>query len=44
MMKHVSILLHGDGRIKPSDFDPELLAIFEKNSGEFDRIYEQYKD
>lgn len=38
------IILEGDGRTMPSHFDPKLLEIFATAHGEFDVIFEQYKD
>jgi putative two-component system response regulator len=38
------VILEGDGRTLPSHFDPHLLEIFATAHGEFDAIFEQYKD
>lgn len=38
------IILDGDGRTLPSHFDPKLLEIFRVAHGEFDTVFEQYKD
>ncbi len=38
------IILDGDGRTLPAHFDPKLLEIFRVAHGEFDAIFEQYKD
>ena len=35
------IILEGDGRTSPTDFDPELLGIFQLNHERFNDIYEQ---
>jgi putative two-component system response regulator len=39
-------LILGDGcrRVRPGDFDPNVLQIFKDNLLEFDRIYEKYAD
>ncbi|MBL8238385.1 MAG: HD domain-containing protein [Bryobacterales bacterium] len=38
------IILEGDGRTSPGHFDPRLLEIFAAVHGEFDAVFEQYKD
>lgn len=38
------ILLEGDGRTRPSHFDPKLLEIFAVVHREFEAVFEQYKD
>ena len=38
------IILEGDGRTLPSHFDPHLLEIFANGHGEFETVFEQYKD
>lgn len=38
------ILLEGDGRTRPSHFDPKLLEIFAVAHREFEAVFEQYKD
>lgn len=38
------IILEGDGRTSPTHFDPRLLAIFSAAHGEFEAVFEQYKD
>jgi len=35
------IILEGDDRTLPDHFDPEVLAIFKENEGEFEEIYEE---
>jgi putative two-component system response regulator len=39
----VDIILKGDGRTKPSHFDPRLLAHFKEIADEFDAIYAKLK-
>jgi putative two-component system response regulator len=39
----VGIMTKGDGRTKPSHFDPRLLSHFSEISGEFDSIYTKLK-
>jgi putative two-component system response regulator len=39
----INIIREGDGRTKPSHFDPRLLAHFVETSGEFDSIYIKLK-
>jgi len=34
----MKVILHGDGRVGPSHFDPELIAIFMKASPIFEEI------
>lgn len=38
------ILLEGDGRTRPSHFDPKLLEFFAVAHREFEAVFEQYKD
>lgn len=38
------VIVEGDGRTMPSHFDPKLLGIFAVAHGEFDAVFEQYKD
>ena len=40
----VAIILEGDGRTRPSHFDPELLAIFRANAHCFGEIYSRFAD
>ncbi len=42
--KAVDIISHGDDRVNPAHFDPELLKIFLANSYLFNEIYEMNKD
>jgi response regulator RpfG family c-di-GMP phosphodiesterase len=37
------IIIEGDGRTMPSHFDPQVLAAFKENAGEFAAIYERLK-
>lgn len=37
------IIIEGDGRTMPSHFDPQVLAAFKENAGEFAAIYEKLK-
>ena len=37
--KTLSILINGDGRTKPTHFDPELIEILKQKSDKFDEIY-----
>ncbi len=37
--KVVSIILHGDGRVMPYHFDPQILEIFKRYHEVFDEIY-----
>ena len=36
--------MKGDGRIKPEDFDPQVLETFVKISDLFNDTFEKYKD
>lgn len=38
------IITEGDGRTKPSDFDPDVLQIFKKAHLEFNKVYEALKN
>ncbi|MDH4318351.1 MAG: response regulator [Desulfobulbaceae bacterium] len=42
--KTVEIIIKGDGRTMPQQFDPEVLASFVKLADEFGDIYESLKD
>lgn len=42
--KSVDILMHGDDRLKPSHFDPQVLEIFRQRSGIFRDIYDAKGD
>ncbi len=37
------IITSGDGRTKPSDFDPDILRVFKETHLEFNKIYESLK-
>lgn len=37
--KAVDIIVNGDGRVNPEDFDPSILKVFEKIKHKFDQIY-----
>ncbi len=39
----MEIILRGDGRTSPSNFNPEILEIFEKRSGEIRDLWESIK-
>jgi putative two-component system response regulator len=41
-LKTVEILLHGDGRIQPENFDPDIHGSFKKNNQVFNDIFEEY--
>jgi putative two-component system response regulator len=38
------IITEGDGRTKPEHFDPEILAVFNKTAGVFDKLFNEYQD
>ena len=40
----INIILHGDGRTRPTQFDPDLLEILLKNDRDFDDIYTQSRE
>ncbi|HWR58413.1 MAG TPA: response regulator [Thermodesulfovibrionales bacterium] len=40
----VKVLIEGDGRTMPENFDPEILEVFRKREREFAMIYEEHKD
>ncbi len=40
----VNIILHGDGRTRPTQFDPDLLEILLKHRDEFDEIYRKSRE
>ena len=40
----MSILLHGDDRVKSSHFDPEIMAIFEKYHKTIENIYNEMEN
>ena len=40
----VRIILEGDEIAKPEQFDPVILALFEKNSHVFERIFDEFQD
>ena len=40
----INIFLHGDGRTRPTQFDPDLLEILLKNDRDFDDIYTRSRE
>jgi hypothetical protein len=38
----MDIIIHGDGRILPEHFDPDILAAFTQNHQAFRDIFEEY--
>ncbi len=40
----INIILHGDGRTRPTQFDPDLLEILFKNDRDFDDIYTRSRE
>ena len=40
----LATILEGDGRTRPSHFDPELLAIFIRTHEEFDRVFRDHDE
>jgi HD-GYP domain-containing protein (c-di-GMP phosphodiesterase class II) len=36
------ILTEGDDRVRPTDFDPRIMAVFRAHHAEFDKIYKAY--
>jgi len=40
--KTMDIINHGDGRTQPEHFDPQILAAFQENNREFQRIFEEH--
>lgn len=40
----VEIILTGDGRTMPENFDPDILAVFRGVANQFSAIYEEHKD
>jgi len=40
----VDIMLHGDSRTHPKQFDPQLLAVFESEHQDFGRVFEGLQD
>jgi len=42
--KTCKIILEGDGRVMPQQFDPKLLEIFKKIHPQFDRIFNENSD
>lgn len=40
----INIILHGDGRTRPTQFDPDLLEILLKNDRDFDDIYTRSRE
>jgi putative two-component system response regulator len=38
----ISIIIEGDGRTMPDNFDPEILRIFKRKEPEFKRIFEEH--
>jgi putative two-component system response regulator len=42
--KVIEIITKGDGRTMPEHFDPQVLEAFKELAGEFNKIFETYKD
>jgi|GEM_PF-184732 len=42
--KSVDIILNGDGRVDPSHFDPDVLAVFRVRQDEFKTIHAEFRD
>lgn len=36
------IITEGDDRVRPTDFDPRIMAVFRAHHAQFDKIYEAY--
>lgn len=42
--KTCGIILSGDGKVEPEHFDPQLIELFKKISGQFEKIFDENQD